>query len=272
MIDLHIHSNFSDGRLSPEQIVQLAATQGISTISITDHDSVMGIENALHAGNKYNINIIPGIEISVDFVREMHILGYYINPSNEELIEYSLRSKEKAKVEFIKALSKLRQQGICVDIHEIRKRGETISINSILQQMLERNYITAKTEGYQKYFARNKVAYIHGLKLKPSEAINLIRKSGGIAVLAHPNRICNDFDMLRKIICSLKTYGLSGIEIYYPTISYRMQRFLIDIANSMSFGVTAGSDFHGYDDQIIAKCSKYLVPANIIDWMKSNEN
>ncbi len=215
MVDLHIHSNASDGRFSPEDIVRKSAQLGLAVISLTDHDTLDGIIPALTAVEAFpQLKLIPGVEINTDVPDgEAHVLGYFIDYADQRLRSTleKLRNSRRERAE--KMVAKLRRLGMYIDLRRVKEiAGEgSIGRPHIAQALLEKGYIASLKEAFVKYVGRNGPAYVEREKIAPAEAVRLVLQARGLPVLAHPPTV-ND---PKAMIIELKPVGLVGIEAYY---------------------------------------------------------
>lgn len=244
--DLHIHSNYSDGTMSPEEIINKAINLGVKSISITDHDS---INSQYVTRNKYtNIKIIPGIELSTEFGDlELHILGYFIDINNEELIN-TVDKLSKARMRRVnEILLKLREQDIELNIEDLDiDFNSTIGRSHVAKAMVRKGYYTNYKAAFTNHLIKGKKAYVKGYKLNYKEAIQIINNSGGVAVLAHPGQIYKSLEV-ENIIKNLKFFGLKGLEVYHPSHSKDQTNNFYNLAKKYKLLITGGSDFHGKD-------------------------
>jgi len=246
-IDLHTHTTASDGTLTPRELVSLAVEIGLSAIAITDHDTVGGVEEALSEGRKLGLEVIPGIEISAEFEREMHILGYYIDYCSPILQESLQRLQEFRKRRNPQIVEKLRQLGFLITIEEVEREagGEIIGRPHIAKALVRKGYVKSIQEAFEYYLSDGKPAYIKKEKLTPQEAIQTILTAGGLPVLAHPKYLALNQDRLGKLIDQLVQWGLKGIEVYYSAHSVGETRRYLALAKKYELLVSGGSDFHG---------------------------
>jgi predicted metal-dependent phosphoesterase TrpH len=246
--DLHLHSTASDGRLSPEDVVRTAAKLGLAVISITDHDSVDGIAPALKvAENHPPLRVIPGVECSTDVPRgEVHVLGYFIDYTNPELVIKLAAFRNSRKVRAQKMIDKLAGMGINIEWNRVEDIAGAGSVGRphIAQAMLEKGYVPSLKEAFNRYIGREAPAYVEREKMTPEEVVQLITRVGGLAVLAHPA----DIDDLEHLIPRLQRVGLVGIEVYYNNYPLRTTQYLASLAHKHALVATGGSDFHGMDN------------------------
>lgn len=242
--DLHMHSVFSDGTDEVPAIVAKAKAAGLSLMSLTDHDTVKGVGLALEEGEKQGIKVLPGIEISTYAVCEVHILGYNIDINNDRLLT-RLAEIEDKRHERIKAiLANLKKYNIELDEEKIFDRIGTVGRMHIAKQLLAKGYCQTITEAFDRYLGERGIAYVPSKRITPLEGVKLIKAAGGLAVVAHPLIFCQK-GKLDDLIGGLKTYGLDGLEVYYPTHSLDDTAKLYDLAKKNRLIATGGTDYHG---------------------------
>jgi len=246
--DLHLHTTASDGRLTPSELVALALEEGLEVISVTDHDSVGGVEEAVAAaGRSGKITVIPGVEINTDLATgELHVLGYFINYRDEDLVASLANIRESRVGRAQKMVDKLRQLGMPVEWQRVQDlaKGESICRPHIAQAMLEKGYVSDEKEAFEKYIGRNGPAYIGREKVGPADAVGIVKKAGGIPVLAHPADIAN----VDNIIVGLKAAGLVGLEAYYGQYDSKTVRRCVKMAARHGLLTTGGTDYHHFQD------------------------
>jgi len=246
--DLHLHTTASDGRLTPSQMVALAKDRGLEVISITDHDSVSGVDEALAAaGSGGKITVVPGVEINTDLATgELHVLGYFIDYKDGDLVAALAKIRESRVGRAQKMLAKLQELGMPLEWQRVMDlaSGESICRPHIAQAMLEKGYIADEREAFDRYIGRNCPAYIGREKVGPSDAVRIVKKAGGIPVLAHPADIA-DVD---NLIVDLKMAGLEGIEAYYGQYNGKTVRRILGLAKRHGLLTTGGSDYHHFCD------------------------
>jgi 3',5'-nucleoside bisphosphate phosphatase len=252
-IDLHIHSTASDGTLSPAEIIKTAQQLGLSAISITDHDTLAGTVEALNAGIPESLGFITGVEISTDppaafsLSGSMHLLGYGIRLDNPAL-NAELAKLQKARANRNPQIVRLLNQlGFELSYESLLATCDgQLSRPHIAQRLFEKGYVVSIDEAFDKYLGNGRPAYVDKYHLNWHRAIQVIRESGGIAVLAHPCLLdLPDDDALEKLIVILKSAGLGGIEVYYPEHTLRQTERFRALAVRHRLKMTGGTDFHG---------------------------
>ncbi|MBQ9012173.1 MAG: PHP domain-containing protein [Bacilli bacterium] len=242
-VDLHVHTNNSDGDLSIEEVLKLAKKNDLKEISITDHDTIIKLENFTELEQKYNLMIIPGIEIPTN-IRGMHILGYCI--SNFNIIEQKLinlkKYNESCNVETIRIL---RKNGIDISFEQVKEitNFSTLTYRDIVKYLYYKGYVNNPHDAYRLYIGKGAVAYVPSKELSVKEVLNLISDSGGFSVLAHPFTLNNEFDY-SNMIKMMKLEGLCGVEIYSKKVSREFYDFLVDLTRENELLKTVGTDFH----------------------------
>jgi predicted metal-dependent phosphoesterase TrpH len=249
LVDLHVHSNVSDGRLTPPELVRKAAGLGLKVLSLTDHDVVDGVAPALTAAAAFpDFLMIPGVEISTDLPDgEAHILGYYIDYASRELGEALERFRNSRQTRARRMVEKLAGLGIDIDwsrVQEIAGEG-SIGRPHIARAMLEKGYIATFEEAFEKYIGRDGPAYVERDKMTPEEAVALVLRAGGLPVLAHPFTVADPDEMARR----LKKVGLIGIEAYYKDNTPAQTSDTLELAERYGLIATGGSDYHGNDSR-----------------------
>ena len=246
-VDLHIHSTASDGRLTPADIVQEAAGRGLTYIALTDHDTVDGIAPAQAAAQAFpQLKIIPGVEISTDIPQgEVHVLGYFIDYTDPELGAALDRFRNSRLRRAQGMVAKLENLGIHIDWQRVQEIavGSSIGRPHIAQAMLEKGYISSFKQAFTEYLSRDGPAYVEREKMTPVEAVELIAKARGLAVLAHP-LTAGDPEALTT---ELKAAGLVGIEAHYDGYSAEEINRLVGLAQKHNLIATGGSDYHGLE-------------------------
>ena len=241
-IDLHSHTNYSDGYYSPEELVHKAKIAGIDTLGITDHDSVNAIEKATEVGRELGIEIIPGVEISSDLRgAEVHILGYFIDITNKELEHYLKFFREERVIRAARIVSKLNNLGLQITLDDVLNQANNSAIGRphIAQAMLEKKLVNSYFEAFNKYIKNGGPAYERKVHLSPQSAFKIIADAGGLSFIAHPGK------MPESLMKELIDAGADGIEVIHPSHSKELIRFYRGIVNEYFLLESGGSDYHG---------------------------
>lgn len=241
--DLHIHSSYSDGCFTPEEIVEMAEKKGLKYISITDHDTIAS--QYITKRNFTKVDIITGIEFSTEYDdQDIHILAYYIDIENAKLSE-AIEKLRDARIERAKEIiNKLKKVDIYIDINNLIREGDfSLGRGNIAKEMVNKGYVDNFKEAFTRYLMKGKVAYVQGKKQNFKEVIKLIEECGGIAVLAHPGKIYRSIEV-ESIVRKLKCHGLKGIEVYHPSHSKEQINYFYNLSKKYKLLITGGSDFH----------------------------
>ena len=247
-IDLHVHSNASDGTLSPTEVVKLAKESGLSAIALTDHDTVSGIEEAMDAGKMYGVEVIPGIELSAEYKNgDLHILGLGIDYTDKDFISKVSVCRDSRDNRNKKMIKKLNEQGFQVtwDMMLERFGANSITRAHFAKYLIDEGYVENKDEAFKKYLNPGCPCYVSREKISPKDAIEAILKAGGHPVLAHPMLYKMNLERIESVIVMLKGYGLQGIEAIYSLNRPEDDAALLKIAKRQGMYITGGSDFHG---------------------------
>lgn len=246
-IDLHLHSNRSDGTDEPEEIINIASGLGLKAVSLTDHDTVDGIEKALDAANKKGVGFIPGVEVSAEHTGELHILGYFPDDSYMGINDVLDKMKDARDIRNRKIIDSLSRVRVDISMDEVLKiaNGGVAGKPHIASVLCDKGYAVSISDAFDKYLARGRFAYVEKEKFTPERCIEEILKYRGVPVLAHPILLkMNDFE-LDTFIKRLKEYGLMGIEVYYSLNYPAFTDFSLKIAGKYDLLPTGGSDYHG---------------------------
>jgi len=268
-VDLHVHSTASDGVFSPEVIVSKAAALGLTLIALADHDSVDGIAPALEAARAYpQLSVIPAVEISTDLPDgEAHVLGYFIDHASQELRSALEKFRNSRQRRAQAMVDKLNGLGVDIDWQRVREiAGEgSIGRPHIAQAMLEKGYVASFKEAFDRYIGHGGPAYVEREKMTPAEAVQLVVRSKGLPVLAHPFTV-NDPEAM---IIELKEIGLVGIEAYYKDYTSEEIQMLVSIADKYGLITTGGSDYHGIDDSTETALGGVDIPPESVERLVS---
>lgn len=280
IIDLHVHSTYSDGSLTPEQLVTLAGQTGLSAFALTDHDTTDGIDSALQAAKNTGIEVIPGIEFSTRWQhRDIHVLGYFTDwhaPSFQQKLHGFLDARNS------------RNQKMCERIRE--RTGFPISVEALTESfpdavitrahmaawLVEQGYVPTRNIAFDKYLGDHASCFVPKEEVTPADAIRLILSHGGIPVLAHPLLYALSRRQIPLLVGELKAEGLMGIEALYVLNRGSDESFVRSLAQKYDLLITGGSDFHGKNKPDIALGtglkSNLSVPYRILEELKAARN
>ncbi len=259
-VDLHIHTTASDGQYSPEDVVKKAASCGLDCIAITDHDTLNGLDEAVEAGKKYGLTVLRGIELGAAEFSHLHILGLGLTSEKSTLSELCQKLKDSRDQRKYRIISFLQNKGIDVSLNEVEKKagGQIIARPHFAQILVEKGYVMSTTEAFDRYLDTDEYQKIERFKATAKECISAIHNAGGKAVMAHPYQLNLLDENLGNLIEKLCSYGLDGIECYYPKHTDEQTKYYLELSQKYSLHVTSGSDFHGEkvkpDIEITSKC------------------
>ncbi len=275
MIDLHVHSVYSDGSDTPEELIALAEERGLTAMALTDHDTVGGIEPLLHAASTSSIEPVPGIELSAECARgTMHILGYFIDPACPELLEKIEKvraGREERNMEILKKLNKL---GYVLMWSDVEKQAgcDVVGRPHFADALVERGLVKSRKAAFDLLLAKGRPAYIERYRFTAAECIRLIRSAGGVPVLAHPATIYLPDDQLKGLVMGLKKQGLGGIEAYYAEYKPENIDKFCAWAKELDLICTGGTDYHGTntpDLKLGTGFGQLRVPDEALDQLKA---
>ena len=257
-VDYHLHTNYSDGRLSPQEMVQKYHDLGYDVIAITDHDGIDGYKEAKIAGDSLKIKVIPGVEISTKHNKiRMHLLGYNFDVENKKLIAELKRFRGYREERNKKLFKALKEMGYKIGPKDVEglSKGGYIGKPQIAEKLLEKGYIKSFNEAFDDIFERPEIKKLKRKSMDTIDAIELINQAGGMAVLAHPGKIKKIgernseeyWENFEKLLVELKKAGLKGLECYYKDHSEEEVYKFTELAAKYHLHMTTGSDDHGRD-------------------------
>jgi predicted metal-dependent phosphoesterase TrpH len=244
-VDLHLHTLASDGRLTPTELVRLAARQGLQTIAVTDHDTTEGLAEAFKAAEEFpGLRIIPGIELSADVPGdEVHVLGYFLDYHDEDF-QAQLRVFRDGRVHRARLMvQKLDALGIHLEWERVQAMAGDGAVGRphIALAMVEAGYCSEPKYAFPEYLGRNGLAYVERSKMSPDQAVALLKRFGAVPVLAHPAYLVD----MEPAIALLKDAGLMGMEVHYAQYDAETVGHLADLAKEYDLIPCGGSDYHG---------------------------
>ncbi len=264
--DLHLHTAYSDGALSPRELVEKARVAGITTISITDHDNVGALDEAMEYGRDTGIEVIPGLELSVAMgEKDVHILAYFIDHRNKNLLDYLTFFRYERLKRAERIVEKLNKINIPIKIESVQEQAGVGSLGRphIASVLMEEGFIDSYHEAFAKYIGVGGPAYEKKFQLGPAEAIRLISESGGLSFLAHPGKYTSELELAQLIKA-----GLDGIEVVHPSHNEARQEHYRGVVSQYFLLESGGSDFHGGKKNDDFALGMYWVPIQIVQAMK----
>jgi predicted metal-dependent phosphoesterase TrpH len=251
--DLHTHTYYSDGRYSPAELVRKARDSGLNCISVTDHDNVRGLDEAIETGKELNVEVIPGVELSSECNgKEVHVLGYFIDYKTPELLIHLESFRERRKIRAEKIVEKLNRLEVpltMVDVLEHVNGNASIGRPHIAYAMMDRNFVSNYYEAFIKYLGDNKPAYEKKPNISTRDAIQMISSAGGLSFVAHPGKTIRD-----NLLIEIMENGIDGIEVIHPSHTADDVKYFQGMASQYFLLESGGSDFHGgriNDDSIL---------------------
>lgn len=247
-IDLHVHTTASDGTDAPARVVELAKESGLSAVAITDHDSVAGVEEALAAGRKLDMEVIPGIEISADYQgHKAHIVGLFVDHTCEKLrpvLDWTVYERATRNEKIVGAMA---ADGfdISLDILNALYPDSVLGRPHMAEYLMKKGYVSSVKEAFDRYLGEGCPYYRDKERLSMEMAVTAIRQSGGLAVLAHPLQYGYDQASLDRFLHTGKELGCAALEAYYSDHTPDQQAMLLAAAPRLGLAVSGGSDYHG---------------------------
>lgn len=248
LIDLHVHSNCSDGTYTPEELVAYALEKGLKAFALTDHDTTAGIARAQRAASGTGLELIPGIELSTEYKgKDIHILGLGINPENAYFQDQLLRFQNARDLRNEKMIEKLREHGIDITLEQMRTcfPDSVWTRAHFARYLFDHGYVKEMWDAFDLYLGDHAPCFIPREKVTPFQAVQLIHEGGGYAVLAHPLLYRLGEEPLNLLVKTLTGCGLDGIEAIYSTNRFSDEADMRQLARRYGLAITGGSDFHG---------------------------
>lgn len=246
-IDLHIHSTASDGTLPPAEVVEAAAAAELHVVALADHDTVTGVEPAREAGVRRSVDVIPALEVSSTWGEdEIHILGYFVDPLHPALVAHERRTRGLREDRIAGMLRRLESQGVRVGMEQVLEAAgadrHSLGRPHLARALQAAGYVESVAEAFERYIGDGHPAFLPTRFLEPVEAVELVLRTGGIPVWAHP-----PMELLDALLPSLCRGGLRGLEIYRPRLAPDRVLRLERVARSAGLLASGGSDWHGPD-------------------------
>ena len=247
-IDLHTHSNRSDGTFEPARIVRLAAERDLQVIALTDHDTTEGLEEAIAAGAEAGVDVVPGVEFSAEYqATSIHVLCYYMDVGNTELQAELTRLRDDRFRRGEMMVEKLQALGFDISFERVREiaGGGNIIRPHVAQAMVEAGIVETEGEAFDRYIADGKPAHVGKHALDPVDAVGLIRQAGGLCVLAHPGMWGDQTEVPEELIERMAAAGMQGLEVDHTDHDEEQRARYRAMAERLDLVPTGGSDCHG---------------------------
>ncbi len=254
MIDLHSHTDESDGSLKPEELIHLAGRVGLEALAITDHDTFSGYEAALPWAQAAGLDVLQGIELNsrVDVdgastTHSAHILVYFpLHPPTDEFIAWLGETRRERSERNQKLIASLQAAGVDITLAEVEAKGRSLTSRPHFARVLvDKGYAKSLEDAFHRYLGEDAASYVHRESLTTQDTVALVRKAGGIAVVAHPVRLGLGRAAERRFLENAKAAGLMGLEVYHSEHSPALQKYYVELAKELELLPTGGSDFHG---------------------------
>lgn len=274
MIDLHSHTNESDGTCSPAELIEEAARAGVDVLGITDHDTFRGFDQAAPLARQTGIEAICGIELSTKLHgQSVHLLGYFLGDNGlQDFRTWVLGMQESRRERNVRLAARLRELGFDVTLQEAESRGRGMTGRPHFAQLLvEKGYVRNLREAFDEYLDESAKGYVHRQEPQVAEGVARIREAGGIASLAHPIRVKGHIPDLLPELCDA---GLNAIEAYHSDHARRDTEQYLGLAERFGLMVTGGSDFHGDVKPGVLLGTGYAgnlrIPADLIEQLRQH--
>ncbi|HRJ86231.1 MAG TPA: PHP domain-containing protein [Ignavibacteria bacterium] len=267
--DLHTHTHYSDGYHTPGELIQKAKTAGLTHLAITDHDNVDAIDEAIEIASRYDIELIPGTEISAEHNgKETHILAYFFDHKNPELLDYLRNFRRERMKRAQKIVEKLNELGIAIQMQDVLsqvKGNGSVGRPHIAVALIEGGFVNNYYDAFNKFIGDDKPAYVKKPNISTKDAISLINRCGGLSFVAHPGKSMRHNNSLFEMI----EFGIDGIEVVHPSHSDYDIEYFRDITSQYFLLESGGSDFHGGRINDVSILGRYYIPEIKITAMKN---
>lgn len=263
-LDLHLHTTYSDGTLSPEEVVQAAASRGVTLIAITDHDEIGGVAPAQAIGSEYGVEVVAGVEINTEVGREdVHILGYGF-PADSPILLAGLCERREERLQRVRRMiARLADIGYPLEFDRVLAIAGKGSIGRphVARALVEAGYVDSMAAAFDRLIGNRSPAYIPRAAFAPEEAIALIHQAGGVTSLAHPGKLGDPIRFLRRLTAA----GLDALEAYHSDHQPAVAKRMVHWARQFGLGVTGGTDSHGPHGPRVVQVGSVDIPDDIAE-------
>ena len=240
-VDLHTHSDFSDGTCTPEEVVHAALRRGVQVLALTDHDTTDGVARAAALAQERKLHFVVGVEISTRDHDHLHFTGYNIDVNNTEFQTFLADNRTARRGRIEQVIVQLQNAGVEITNEDVFSRAaNTVSRAHVADALRAKGFALSRHAAFRKYLLEGQPGYVPAIGVSAVEAIRQIKRAGGLAVIAHPGLVSEHWDFPAWVEA-----GLDGIEVFYPAHSFAMRQELLYLADRYGLFATAGSDFHG---------------------------
>ncbi len=255
LVDFHMHTTHSDGTLTPTELLRQCKEKNLACVSVTDHDTLSSFEEAESEAKRLGIELIPGVEISAVFEPgTLHILGYFLDRKNRELMACLESIQEARRSRNPQIVEKLQCEGVDISLEEVTEEAfagagalheKQIGRPHFAKVLVKKGVVKSIQEAFNQYLGKGRPAYVDKRRVTSKEAIRIIQAAGGVASVAHPKQMRLEEAALEKEIACFKEEGLGGIEVYNSCQHFKENELYLKLAGRFDLVATGGSDFHG---------------------------
>lgn len=277
-IDLHTHSNASDGSMSPTEVMIAAKNAGLSAVALTDHDTIDGVKEALNAAKELGLECIAGTELSAFYKgREVHIVGLFLNIYDRQFQAQLDTFRQIRNARNLQMIEKMQAAGVDISLEKLQstEKNSVITRAHLARYLFTHGYVYSIAEAFDKYLSPGMPFYVPKTGVSPKACIEAIRENGGIAILAHPLTYKLRPAKLIECLQTLKSFGLQGMETYYSTFSEADHRSMQRLAKDLGLLASGGSDFHGSvkpNIHIGSGMGRLVIPYDVLEALKEHTN
>ena len=272
LIDMHCHSNFSDGKETPTWLAKRAKQRGVSFMALTDHDTTEGVAEFRHEAKRLGIKTTTGIEFSAQppFDGTLHILAFRFDPNNEKIVSLVPRLSKMREERNMQIATKLQKLGYNITLEEVVQESGcgVVARPHFARLLTKKGLVSSEKEAFTRFLARGAAAYVDRRRLTIDDCFDIIRSAGGFPVLAHPAQCKQTDEALDKFVGELKEKGLWGLEVFYGTNTPEITAKHLKLAKKYNLATTAGSDFHSFSSHNHANDIGISVEENTLPWAK----
>ncbi len=249
MIDLHSHSNYSDGLLSATELIDKAQKDGVTILAISDHDNTAAFAPTYEYAKRHDIELIPAVEINTEYATDngdvdIHILGYFMDLNKADFSAALNHQRESRNERIISMVYRLNEHNINITADDVYEYGHgTLGRPHVAFALIKRGYAVSVSDAFDRYLRRDRPGYVKSSAMSVYDAIDTVKNAGGVPVIAHPALIRGYQEIIPKLI----GYGVKGLEVFHPENPAQDKKLLLEIVRKYDLLVSGGSDFHGYD-------------------------